>query len=108
MGNREREPAIPEEGEIPLGTRIRARRWYQGIFLEDFAKQLGDYSLSYISGIENNKVEFTEDFFDKVTEVLQISDEDLAFSPREQIMEWLEIGRKKARRGRHKKSSQTF
>ncbi len=106
MGRRETEPTIPSEGEIPLGTRIRSRRWFLGIYMEDFAKDLGNYRPSHISQIEGNKYSPSEELFDKITKLLQISDEELVFSPREQVMEWLEIGRQKARRGRHQRSLQ--
>src|SRR3712207_8470382 len=47
LGKHERPPLIPATGEIPLGAKIRARRWYLGRTLDDVSQALG-YDRSHL------------------------------------------------------------
>jgi transcriptional regulator with XRE-family HTH domain len=89
MGRRESVPVIPPVGGIPIGLKIRARRWYQGMALNDLAKAVGNYDRSHISHIEMGRDNPSEGLLRKIAAVLEIEADALKDASREQIEEWL-------------------
>ena len=104
MGGREKTPILPPEGEeIPLGVRLRARRWFLGIWIENLAEDVGGYSPSRITQIENLNIRPSEELLDTLCSKLAIRKEDLLSAPRNVIDYWIEVGKNRTRKGRHSK-----
>ena len=96
---REQRPTIPAEGEIPLGSRIRARRWLLGWPLAAFAQAVGDYDASHISHVELGRANPSDELLTGIATVLDISIEELERIPREELLSWLEQGSPTPQRG---------
>lgn len=96
---REQRPTIPAEGEIPLGSRIRARRWLLGWPLPAFAQAVGDYDASHISHVELGRANASDELLAGIAAVLDISIEELEQVPREELLGWLEHGSPTLQRG---------
>lgn len=92
-GRRETPPVFPAEGEIPLGAKLRARRWYQVITLKDIAQLAGDYKPNTISQIEIGRESPSLFLLERLSNVLGFdSVDELVNAPRAQVLEWAEIG----------------
>ncbi|MDD2823026.1 MAG: hypothetical protein PHQ59_02980 [Candidatus Daviesbacteria bacterium] len=90
MANKELPPIIPDEGPIPVGSIIRAKRQFLGIAIEDFARQI-KYNPAYVgqmeSGYRNQKPGPV--FLAKAANRLNFdSVQQLRETSREQITEW--------------------
>src|SRR5687767_13614665 len=92
MGRREQIPVVPPEGEIPLGLKIRARRWAQGLGLSEMARLVDNYDRSHLSHIETGKANPSDELLLRIATVLDISAEGLREASREQVVEWLDHG----------------
>lgn len=101
MGRRENTPTMPETGGIPLGTKIRALRWYRAKSLEDFARDVGDYTPSHITQIENGTRNPSRQLLARIAAELEISLEELTSTERSRVEEWIKEGDKHTRKGRH-------
>lgn len=101
MGDRERTPILPPEGEVPLGTRIRARRWFTGIWLTDMAARVGGYTPAHISQIETGNVRPSPELLKAICRELRISEQELRAAPRGAVQAWIEQGAHGTRKGRH-------
>lgn len=106
MGRREKPPTIPQEGDVPFGTKIRAKRWQQGVFLEDFARMVGDYTPSHITQVENNKRNPSPELITKMAQALRTSAKELIEASNDEVRRWIEEGKGKVRNGRHNTLSQ--
>lgn len=96
---REKRPTIPSEGEIPLGSRLRARRWLLGLSLPAFAQAVGGYDASHISHVELGRATPSDELLADMAAVLDISIEELERVPREELLGWLEHGPPTLQRG---------
>lgn len=97
MANREKEPIIPETGEIPLGFRIRARRWFVGISPREMAQVVGNYHPGHIANIERGRDKPSESLLGEISRVLEISVDELKSAPKEEVESWVQLGRDKIR-----------
>ncbi len=95
MTGREKEPRIPQKGEIPIGVAMRVRRRMQGLSVSglafltgDFPGSLGPYSVGHISKVEMGKAKPSGDLVRRVCEVLHVTEEELRFTTREKLLEW--------------------
>ena len=96
---REKRPSIPTEGEIPLGSRIRARRWLLGWPLPVFAQAVGNYDASHISHVELGRANPSDELLAGIATVLDITIEELERVPHEELISWLEHGSPTLERG---------
>lgn len=101
MGAREKLPKLPPDTEeIPLGDRIRARRWYMKIWLEDLAERV-DYTASHLGQIERGQHNPSDELFEAICRELEITEQELRSAPREQIQSWIDQGKRQTRKGKH-------
>lgn len=70
-GRRERRPEIPTEGEMPVGMKIRARRWARGLTARELADASG-YSRTHVSHVEVGSANADEEFLNAISPVLEI------------------------------------
>ena len=104
MADRENIPMLPPEGEeIPLGLRLRARRFHLGISRADMAERVGGYSPSHISQIEVSGINPSAELLAALCRELEITLGELIETPRKEVARWLDAGR--VRKGRRRPPS---
>lgn len=92
MGRRGRqEPPVvlPAAGEIPLSTKIRARRQQLGLSISDMGRLIG-YDRSHLSHVEVGRVQPSDALVQKIAKVLNIDPTELRQASREQVLGWCE------------------
>lgn len=77
---RERPLAYSPDGELYLGSHIRARRQAKGWSLSRFAELL-DYNLAYLSSIETNAICPSRALLERIAPVLEVPLADLLQAP---------------------------
>lgn len=93
MGRREQPPNIPPRGEIPLGVKIRARRWSQGLSLSQLAQAVGNYDRSYLSHAETGKAQPSQELVEQIATALHLDVNELRTASRGEVLQWLSTGR---------------
>ena len=73
---KEKMPAVAEDNELPLGSRIRLRRHAAGKSLTDMAGAIG-YDKGWLSAVENNRVNASAALIDKISAYLDLSPSSL-------------------------------
>lgn len=92
LGRREKYPIIPEEGEIPLGSKIRALRWYRNMPITVLAKVAGGVDDSFIGNIELGKEKLPPERLPMIAVALQTTPEELQSATRDEVLQWLKMG----------------
>lgn len=87
-GRRERNIIIPDQGEIPMGYRLRALRRGREITLNELARQIG-YKGNTISQAELNSIPASGELVDSITKAFGLTSEELLKIPPAILNEWL-------------------
>ncbi len=88
MGKKVTVPVLPDNGEVPLGMRIRIRRLYVGLDnLRVLADKVG-CDRSHLSHIETGKINPSKELLQVICSWLQITPEELRSATREDIESW--------------------
>lgn len=100
MGRWEAEPIIPSEGPIPLGARIRARRWVLGFTRDDLAEAVG-CTPNYISVLESGTKNPAPVILERISSSLRFqTSEGLLAATQEEIIGWINSRDPKIGKGR--------
>ncbi len=89
MARREKLPQIPEQGESPIGTKIRVIRWYVGLTRAELATAAGNYDPTHISHIEVGSANPSEELLTGIATVFKMSVDQLKNADRSQLTQWL-------------------
>jgi len=93
----ERVLEVPEHGEIPVGTRLRALRWQRGMTAEELGvaagmTQGGPFDRSHVSHVEMGRVQPSQAFLAGASRALEISVNELLDAPRDTVLGWMASG----------------
>jgi len=88
LANRERLVVLPEDGEIPLGKRVQARRQYLALDRPQVAGA-AECDPTHLAHIEAGRDRPSEDLFKRIAKALHIGEEELRSAPRELVSEWI-------------------
>lgn len=97
MPRSERVLEVPEHGEIPVGTRLRALRWHRGMTAEELGvaagvNQGGPFDRSHVSHVETGLVQPSPAFIAGAARALNISVDDLLGASRDDVLGWMASG----------------
>lgn len=97
MPRPERVLDVPEHGEIPVGTRVRALRWHRGMTAEELGaaagmNQGGPFDRSHVSHVETGRVQPSQAFLAGAARALNISVDDLLSASRDDVLSWMASG----------------
>lgn len=97
MPRPERVLEVPEHGEIPVGTRVRALRWQRGMTAEELGvatgmTQGGPFDRSHVSHVEMGRVQPSQAFLTGAARALNISVDDLLGASRAAVLSWMASG----------------
>ncbi len=87
-GRQEPPVVLPADGEIPLGTKIRARRQQLGLSISDMGRLIGQYDRSHLSHVEVGRVQPNDALVQKIAKALNIDPTELRQASREQVLSW--------------------
>ncbi len=89
-GRQEPPVVLPADGEIPFGTKIRARRQQLGLSITDMGRLIGQYDRSHLSQVEVGRVQPNDALVQKIATALNIDPSELRQASREQVLGWCE------------------